>query len=172
MGSRGRKSGAELTLVARAEDVLVARRPDPPDHLSDEAAAEWRDVVNSLSADHFSRASHPLLEAYCRHAVAARRIDQMLQGLQEEGATRADYDRLLVMHERESRALASIGGEIGDSLCQSPPEREADQLRHEQTVGETPPLRSQAGSHPRRAVHRRSVQAAQVAREHREGATM
>jgi len=100
--------------VTRAGGVLVARRPDPPDHLSDEAAAEWRDVVNSLSADHFSRASHPLLEAYCRHAVAARRIDQMLQGLnEEEGATRADYDRLLVMHERESRALASIGVRLG-----------------------------------------------------------
>jgi phage terminase small subunit len=114
MGSRGRKSGAELTLVARAEEVLVARRPDPPDHLSDEAAAEWRDVVNSLSAEHFSRASHPLLVAFCRHAVAARRIDQMLQGLnEEEGATRADYDRLLVMHERESRALASIGVRLG-----------------------------------------------------------
>src|SRR5262245_18308692 len=114
MGSRGRKSGAELTLVARAEEGLVARRPDPPDHLSDEAAAEWRDVVNSLSADHFSRASHPLLEAYCRHALPARRIDQMLQGLnEEEGATRADYDRLLVMHERESRALASIGVRLG-----------------------------------------------------------
>jgi hypothetical protein len=40
MGSRGRKSGAELTLVARAEEVLVARRPDSPNHLSDEAAAE------------------------------------------------------------------------------------------------------------------------------------
>jgi phage terminase small subunit len=96
MGSRGRKSGAELTLVARAEEVLVARRPDPPDHLSDEAAAEWRDVVNSLSADHFSRASHPLLEAYCRHAVAARRIDQMLQGLKRGGGRDASGLRQIV----------------------------------------------------------------------------
>jgi phage terminase small subunit len=80
-----------LTLVARAEEVLVARRPDPPDHLSDEAAAEWRDVVNSLSVDHFSRASHPLLEAYCRHAVAARVIGRLIQELHErEGATQSD----------------------------------------------------------------------------------
>jgi phage terminase small subunit len=114
MGSRGRKSSAELTLAARAAEVLVARRPDPPDHLSDEGAAEWRDIVNSMPADHFSRATHPMLEAYCRHAVARRVIDQVIQGLDEqESATRADYNRLLVMHERESRALASIGVRLG-----------------------------------------------------------
>ena len=100
--------------MTRAGGVLVARRPDPPDHLSDEAAAEWRDVVNSLSADHFSRALHPLLEAYCRHAVAARVIDRLIQELDErEGATQSDYGRLLAMHERESRALASIGVRLG-----------------------------------------------------------
>jgi hypothetical protein len=55
-----------------------------------------------------------MLEAYCRHTVATRRIDQMLQNLEaDEGATRADYDRLLVMHERESRALASIAVRLG-----------------------------------------------------------
>jgi len=113
MGARGRKLGAELTLAQRAEEVLVARRPDPPDHLSDEAAAEWREVVNSLPADHFSRATHPH-EAYCLHAVARRVIDRLIQQLDErESATRADYGRLLVMHERESRALASIGVRLG-----------------------------------------------------------
>ena len=113
MGARGRKSSAELTLAARAEGVLVARRPDPPDHLSDEAATEWREIVNSLPADHFSRATHPMLEAYCRHAVQARQIDRMQQDLDnQEGAT-PDYDRLLVMRERESRALASIGVRLG-----------------------------------------------------------
>src|SRR5262245_10457700 len=108
MGARGQKSSAELTLVARAEEVLAVQRPNPPVHLSDEAKREWRDIVNSLPADHFARATHPMLEAYCRHAVATRIIDRLIQGLDEqESATRADYDRLLVMHERESRALAS-----------------------------------------------------------------
>ena len=79
--------------MGRAEDVLGARRPDPPDHLSDEAAVEWSEVVKSLSADHFSRGMHPLLEAYCRSAVAARVIDRLIQGLDErEGTTQADYD--------------------------------------------------------------------------------
>src|SRR5215471_6916272 len=109
MGARGRRSSAELTLLQRAEEVLVIQRPDPPDHLSDEAGMEWREVVNSLPADHFSRGMHPLLEAYCCSAVTARVIDRLIQGLDErEGAAQADYDRLLVMRERESRALASI----------------------------------------------------------------
>jgi phage terminase small subunit len=113
MGARGRRSSAELTLLQRAEEVLVVRRPDPPDHLSDEAALEWREVVNSLPADHFSRATHPILEAYCRHAVATRRIDQLIRELEVAEGSRADYDKLLVMHERESRALASLAVRLG-----------------------------------------------------------
>jgi len=46
--------------------------------------------------------------------VAARVIDRLIQGLDErEGTTQADYDRLLVMHERESRALASLAVRLG-----------------------------------------------------------
>ena len=114
MGARGRKSAAELTLVRRTEEVLVVRRPEPPDFLSDEAQAEWIAVVGSVPADHFSRAVQPILEAYCRHAVATRRIDGMLQALDtDEGATRVDYDRLLVMHEREARALTALAVRLG-----------------------------------------------------------
>ena len=75
---------------------------------------EWREVVNSLPADHFCRGMHPLLEAYCRHAVARRYIDRLIQGLDErEGARQADYNRLLVMQEREGRALASLAVRLG-----------------------------------------------------------
>src|SRR5215471_15216306 len=66
MGARGRRSSTELTLLRRAEEDLVVRRPDPPDHLSDEARMEWREGVNSLPADYFSRGMHPLLEEHCR----------------------------------------------------------------------------------------------------------
>jgi phage terminase small subunit len=114
MGARGRKSASALSLVARAEEVLVVKRPDPPDCLSDEGRAEWREVVNAVPADHFSRAIYPVLEAYCRHAVAARKIDQMARALEDDPvATRADYERLLVMHERESKALATLAVRLG-----------------------------------------------------------
>jgi hypothetical protein len=113
MGARGRRSSAELTLLQRAEEVFVVRGPDPPDHLSDEARMEWREVVNSLPADHFCRGMHPLLEAYCRSAVAARVIDRLIQGLDE----------------REGARQAVFCSEIGNSLCQQDPE--ADQLAHQ-----------------------------------------
>ena len=113
MGARGRRSSAELTLLQRAEEVLVVRRPDPPDHLADEARMEWREVVNSLPADHFPRATHPILEAYCRHAVATRRIDQLIRDLEAGEGSTVDYDKLLVMHERERRALASLAVRLG-----------------------------------------------------------
>src|SRR5262249_20681748 len=62
----------------------------------------------------------PFLRRIAATPWQARRIDQMLQGLnEEEGATRADYDRLLVMHERESRALASIGVRLGIACVQN-----------------------------------------------------
>jgi len=110
MGARGRKSSAELTVVP---SVLVIRRPEPPACLTDEAAAEWRAVVDTFAADHFNRGLQPVLEGYCEHAAARRKIGQMLKEAEEErddgdAPTVASYDRLLLMHERESRALAAL----------------------------------------------------------------
>jgi phage terminase small subunit len=114
MGARGRKSKAELTLVRNRAEVLVLRRPEAPDDLSDEAAAEWREVVASCDADHFSRATYSILAAYCRHAVATRRIDQLIKNMEEGDEWSVGmYDKLLVMHERESRALASLAVRLG-----------------------------------------------------------
>ena len=114
MGARGRKSRAELTLVQRAEEVLVVRRPEPPEVLSDEAAAEWREVVNSLPADHFSRAVHSMLEGYCTAAAEVRRIDQLIQDLREsdQGSLGA-YDKLLAMHDRQMRLVSMLAVRLG-----------------------------------------------------------
>src|SRR4249919_3863804 len=108
MGARGRKSSAELTLVQRAEEVLVVRRPNPPDCLSDDAAAEWREVVNTFAADHFPRATYPILEAYCCHAAQRRKVRQLIENTEEGEGSVGEYDKLLAMHERESRALAAL----------------------------------------------------------------
>jgi hypothetical protein len=108
VGVRGRKSSAELTLIQRAEEILVVRRPDPPDYLGEEAAAEWRAIVNSMPADHFNRAVQPILEAYCGHAVAVRRIDQLIRDLEDGEGTVGAYARLLTMRGQESRSLGSL----------------------------------------------------------------
>jgi hypothetical protein len=78
---------------------------------------EWREVVGTFAADHFNRALHPVLEAYCQHAAARRTIGQLLKEAVEEKDGEAPsagyYDRLLVMHERESRALAALAVRLG-----------------------------------------------------------
>src|SRR5215831_11898551 len=101
MGKRGRKSAASLTIPAPKTDVLVIRRPEAPSYMSDALKREWEMVVRGVSADHFSCSIYPVLEAYCRHAVARRDIDQRIENL-DAAATLGDYSRLLGMHERES----------------------------------------------------------------------
>ncbi len=108
MGTRGRTSAAELSVISGG-GVETIRRPVPPDDLSDEQAEEWRAVVNRLPADWFPRETHGMLAQYCRHVVAARRCAQLVAEI--EGASEFDlgaYDKALKMQEREGRAISSL----------------------------------------------------------------
>ncbi len=62
MGTRGRKSAAELGVIQG-----IPERPDAPDELTPEQAEEWRAVVDRMPVDWFRREIWPLLCAYCRH---------------------------------------------------------------------------------------------------------
>jgi hypothetical protein len=105
MGSRGRKSAAELSII-RAEQAF---KPKAPRELSEEQAAEWKSVVDRLPGNWFSRENTALLVQYCRHVVAARRVAQLIKVAEEgEEFSLQDYDRLLKMQEREGRALSSL----------------------------------------------------------------
>ncbi|MGE4338897.1 MAG: hypothetical protein AB7E55_23420 [Pigmentiphaga sp.] len=122
MESRGRKSSADLAVVT-ADGLAAIRRPDPPNELTGEQAHEWRCVVNRLPAEWFPRETHGMLAQYCRHVVAARRVAQMIQSLEDElskepedGKSQAmvvleavkAIDRLYKMQEREGRAISSL----------------------------------------------------------------
>lgn len=116
MGARGPKSTADLTVVSSSGIVAVSR-PKPPAELTQEQSQEWLSVVNSHPADKFGRDVQPLLSAYCRHAVAARHIAQLITST--EGGAELDiqeYDRLLKMQERETRCLASVAVRLGIAL--------------------------------------------------------
>lgn len=106
MKIRGRTSAAALSVVT---SLVTVRRPEPPNELTDEQAHEWREVVARLPADWFTRETHGLLTAYCRHVVAGRRVAQLIEA-EEAGETLnvENYDRLLKMQEREGRALSSL----------------------------------------------------------------
>lgn len=110
MGTRGRISGAALAVAAIGPDgVTSLRRPDAPDELTAEQAEEWRAVVNRLPAEWFPRETWPLLASYCRHIVTGRRVAQLIAACEaREDFDVQEYDRLLHMQERESRAICAL----------------------------------------------------------------
>lgn len=108
MGTRGRTSAAELSVISGG-GVETIRRPEPPDELTEEQAGEWRAVVTRLPADWFPRETHGMLASYCRHVVTGRRVAQIVA--QIEASEQFDinaYDQALKMQERESRAISSL----------------------------------------------------------------
>lgn len=115
MGARGRKSADALT-VARASPVEIMERQRPPHDLSDEEVEIWAAVVQTEPADWLSPSTVPILAEYCRHVVSARRVAELIERAlsdidhetKQPTLSVSDYDRLLKMQERESRAIATL----------------------------------------------------------------
>ena len=106
---RGRKSVAELSIVVDPSRRLP---PPVPAELTDAQAAVWRDTVGSLPGNWMTRAAHPLLIEFCRHACRARLLEMQIAGFEVEW-TSVDgglerLDRMLAMAERETRAAVSL----------------------------------------------------------------
>jgi phage terminase small subunit len=60
MGARGKKPENLYAL-----DLPVKSRPKPPKNLPKRAKAVWKDIVDTLPADHFRKSELPLLVKYC-----------------------------------------------------------------------------------------------------------
>ncbi|MEK6216517.1 MAG: hypothetical protein N2B03_04770 [Boseongicola sp.] len=109
MGTRGRKSAAELAIIG-AGGIAVARRLDPPSLISDEMAKVWRGIVNGKPADWFDAGSAPVLAQYCRHVIAARRASQLVVQTEADDGFDIDvWSGLLRIQERQSALLVSLG---------------------------------------------------------------
>jgi len=112
MGTRGRKSAAELSVIS-AGGVEMTRRPEPPAELTGEQSEAWQYIVAGYDAGRFDRGSQPLLAQYCRHVVAARHVGQLLEAAEKEpdldvGA----WDQLLKTQERQSARMASLATKL------------------------------------------------------------
>jgi hypothetical protein len=84
-------------------------RPEAPDELTDEQAEEWRAITGRMPADWFPRETHGMLTQLCRHTVAARRVAQLIGVAESSEHLNVDeYERLLSMQDRESRAVAML----------------------------------------------------------------
>lgn len=101
-----RKSAAALSVVVGKIDG----RPRPPSDLTDAQREVWERTVANEAATFFSTAAlQQLLKEYCRHVVSAAKLARMIEqveGIQsfDEDTIKA-YDKLLLMRDRETKAL-------------------------------------------------------------------
>jgi phage terminase small subunit len=107
MGTRGRKSSAELATVSPA-GISLTRRPEPPAHLGDDAAEIWRATVNSLPADWFSPGTLPLLEAFCGLSVSQQLTLRALQRAERSVGNEFDIDEWATLQKQ----LGEISGRV------------------------------------------------------------
>ena len=70
-----------------------------------------------MPADWFRAETHHLLELYTGHIDAGRKRDQLIEQVAAEDPLDVDeYDRLLRMRERESRAASSLATRLRITL--------------------------------------------------------
>lgn len=107
MAERGRRSAASLSVVAGAIDG----RPPVPADLTKDQADIWERTVANEATDVFKTAAlQQLLKEYCRHVVSAKKLAVMIEATenlpQMSADDLADYDKLLKMRDRETKAIA------------------------------------------------------------------
>lgn len=110
MGARGKQSAAAMSVV-RSAGISAIDRPVPPDELTCDQANEWRSVVSRMPADWFPRETHAMLIQYCRHVVTARHVAEMIEDFRVDDSsdqTIETYNKLLIMQEREGRAMSAL----------------------------------------------------------------
>ena len=107
MRKRGRKSAAELSIVAASVDGY---RPEPPADLRDAEVQIWREIVATLPGGWCTRANQPLLTAYCRHVATSDRLAKLVESAanSDEPDSIKRWDKLLGMRERESKTALSL----------------------------------------------------------------
>jgi len=109
---RGRRSAAALAVVP-ASPLETVQRQKAPYELNDEETEIWEAVVGDYAADWFSPSTVPLLTAYCRHTIQARRVAELIEkAIGNPDLAVQDYDRLLKMQERESRAISALASRM------------------------------------------------------------
>lgn len=106
MATRGRKSGAALSVVVGSIDG----RPQPPADLTKFQADVWQRTVAAEPMDQFrSAALQQLLKEYARHCEAAHILAEQIEKTKPEWLTTEEglkrYDKLLLMRDRETKAI-------------------------------------------------------------------
>lgn len=106
---RGRKSAEDQLAVV----PISGARMDPPAHLSDAEASEWREIVNSLPAAYFRPSDVPLLAAYCTASAiykqARHHVDEKgLVLIDERGRMTANPASQILTNQASSMAQLAV----------------------------------------------------------------
>jgi len=106
MAERGRRSAASLSVIAGSIDG----RPKPPADLTKDQAEIWERTVANEGAEVFKTAAlQQLLKEFCRHIVSAAKLAAMIEAMEKLKQMSADdlgdYDKLLKMRDRETKAI-------------------------------------------------------------------
>ena len=127
----GPKSAAELSVAPVIDASQRIRRPAPPAELEKEAADEWRAITATLPADWIKREHFPQLVAYCQHAVAARRLNALIERRFNAEPVMVDsLERLLKMRANESRLMLAAARSLRITRqAQTHPETAGRKLR-------------------------------------------
>jgi hypothetical protein len=97
------------SLMVPNNPTEIIQRPDAPYELGDEAADEWRAIVNTMPADHFMRGNYPMLVQLCRHIVSARRVAKLTeQVVREKTLDRKELGGLLQLQATESASIMRL----------------------------------------------------------------
>lgn len=108
MGSRGRKSGAELAL---APVVQLRPLPEPPQGLTPAQAEVWRMVIASRAGDMIKPEAFPVLVEYCRWVCNAAEVSEQLAGVKPAWWRSKDglalIERLRKLQEQATRMVNS-----------------------------------------------------------------
>lgn len=111
MKQRGRVSGSALEIQTAPID-RVDRQLAPHD-LTDEEVELWVAIVNSQPAEKFSPADIPVLAQYCRHAIHARRVAELIEkACSDKELKIQDYERLLRMQSLVTNDLCRSGTKL------------------------------------------------------------
>lgn len=91
-------------------------RPEPPEHIADEAKAEWQRVVDALPADWFGPETWALLEAYCNSVAQMRWLDAAAVKLQRESVLHGLDVTLYSYYRKQSSAEAVLMANLATKL--------------------------------------------------------
>lgn len=105
MRTRGRHSMEDLLI--KDGGLAADTRPDVPYDLDDDAAIEWRRVINSMPPDHFIPANYHMLILLCQEIVEARRISRLIASYCQRKST-VDVKVYLELLKQKDVIIASI----------------------------------------------------------------